>query len=467
MKLPKTRKVAILTLGCKTNQYESDAILTQFTGAGYRVVPFNEPADVYLVNTCVVTAEADRKSRQMLRRARGISPGALVVSIGCQPSIEADDGVADLSIDNRHKRDVLEQVEETLRQRAEAAPAGCGDVAPDDLRAAASPRSQGHPGAERSLAEQSFDEFGAIVNQSETRALIKIEDGCDQRCAYCLIAKARGPVRSRDPRRILEEARALAAAGYREAVLTGIHIGSYDDGSGRGGPSLANLIRSLATVEGFDRIRLGSLEPAVVTADFIQAIRSVEKLCPHFHLSLQSGSDAVLRRMRRGYTSAAFKRTIERLRDAFPDPGLTTDVIVGFPGESESEFRQSVDFCRDSAFSRIHVFPYSARQGTEAAAMPDQVPSTIRHDRAALLRSVGEQSARRFHTRRIGRCLDFLVEKRENDHWSGYSSDYVPLRVPAGSGQPDPCVPGRILLVIGVESHADFLLARTCPPCDS
>lgn len=437
-------KAAFHTLGCKTNHYETDAVRMQFAAAGFELVDFSEPADVYLVNTCTVTAEADRKSRQMLRRARQQNQQALVVAMGCQAVIGDAADWADLIIDNDHKSAALQCVLERL---AHPAPCGTRDIAVEsDVR---------QPGLEAAVRDPSgYDELGLVACQSETRAYIKIEDGCNQFCSYCVIPLARGRVRSRDQSQIIREAEALAEAGYKEIVLTGIHLCSYGTDRGLPGHAVMELSLELAKIKGIERIRLGSLEPRFVTDTFIRLAAANPRLCPHFHLSLQSGSDPVLRRMNRSYTSADFRRVVTALRERFGDPGITTDLIVGFPGESEADFADSLSFCAEMAFSRMHVFRFSPRSGTAAARMADRVPPDVTARRSHRMIGLASELALRCHTRQIGRSQAVLVEKKRADGlYEGYSQTYVPVRFRA-LGK---LSLNTVVQVTGLRAEAEFL----------
>ncbi len=407
------KRVACHTLGCKTNQYETDAIRMQFVQAGYSWVPFSDEADVYLVNTCSVTAEADRKTRQFIRRAKKKNPDALVVAIGCQVTLQEAEETADLAISNQDKSRVRQLVEEKLAQ---------GTFQPQVDRAA-----QRH-------GRWTYDELGPVTEQSETRALVKIEDGCNQFCSYCTIPLARGRVRSRSRTDVLREVEGLARQGCQEIVLTGIHICSYGSDLGLPPDALAQLALDLSHVPGLVRIRLGSLEPGFLSPSFVALAEKNSKLCPHFHLSLQSGSDRILKAMNRPYRTAGFREAVGLLRDAFGDPALTTDVIVGFPGETEDDFEQTLAFCQEMAFSKTHVFRYSERKNTKAAGLPGHVPRSVRARRSERLIQLAEQLTASYQERQLGRQLDVIVENQKGGHYEGYSANYQPVCFE--SGQP-------------------------------
>ena len=370
------KKVAFHNLGCKVNSYELDGISQTFQKRGYEIVDFAQKADVYVVNTCTVTNIADHKSRQMLSRARGKNPDAVVVATGCyvqtDPDKMADLGV-DVAIGCDHKSEIVDAVEKILSQRQD-----------------------GHAGVITVTDPSGFDHFEETPisgTGGHTRAYIKIQDGCDQFCSYCAIPLARGRARSRDPRNIIEETKRLASAGYKEVVITGIHISSYGleepynvfAKSGQTNGKLLEAIQSVADCSGIERVRLSSLEPRLLTEEFVRALSRIEGLCPHFHLSLQSGSNSVLERMRRHYTAEEYEEKTKLLRTYFDHPAITCDVIVGFPGETEEEFEQTRSFLQKVDMYECHVFKYSRRRGTEAASMDGQLTDAVKSERSAIL----------------------------------------------------------------------------------
>ncbi len=410
------RSVAFHTLGCKVNQYDTQAMLEQFEQAGYQILPFDGPADVYVVNTCTVTGTGDRKSLNAVRRALRQNPAAEVVIAGCLAQRDGEKLLqtgARLVIGNARRGEVVRLLEEAVERGQRVA------AVSDILRVPYEPltisRHEGH-----------------------TRAVLKIQEGCDRYCTYCIIPYVRGGIRSRKPEDIALEAARLAGAGFQELVLTGIHLTSY--GRDLEGKTLLDAVRA-CDAEGVRRIRLGSLEPVIVTEDFVSALAREPKVCPQFHLALQSGSDAVLRRMRRRYAAEDFRRACALLRRAFPGCAVTTDVITGFPGETEAEFAETVAFCREIGFTRMHVFPYSARQGTVAARMPDQVPKALREERARRLIAVGNELAGAYRAALVGKTVEVLVEERDEDGMAqGYTAQYIPCRFPGGE-------PGRVIPV--------------------
>ena len=365
------KNVALHNLGCKVNSYEIEVMQQKLQEKGYNIVPFDEVADIYIVNTCTVTNIADRKSRQMLHRARQLNPNAIVVAVGCyvqtgREAIEGDDSI-DLAIGNNRKKDIVTILEEFLRERGLEVPAEGRDKT-----------LHGTTILDINHTDE-YEEMTLRQTAEHTRAYIKIQDGCNQFCSYCAIPYARGRVRSRREEDVLEEIRGLVAAGFKEIVLTGIHISSYGiDFDGKkaysGESRLIDLVERIHDLEGLERIRLGSLEPRIVRSEAVRRLSALPKVCPHFHLSLQSGSDTVLKRMNRHYTTGEYYTSVELLRRYFGQPAITTDIIVGFPGETEEEFAQTEAFLEKVCFYEMHIFKYSKREGTTAAAMPGQVP---------------------------------------------------------------------------------------------
>ena len=407
------KKAALHNLGCKVNAYETEAMQEMLEQAGYEIVPFKEGADVYVINTCTVTNIADRKSRQMLHRARKLNPDAVVVAAGCY--VQAQDGkevdpCIDIVIGNNHKKDLVRILGEYEEERAKRRE--------DELRERDGENENGCGTGGRHAAYEVEDinrtkEYEALHltrTGEHTRAYIKVQDGCNQFCTYCIIPYARGRVRSRNLQDVEQEVRALAANGYREIVLTGIHLSSYGiDFDGK--RHLLDLIRTVHEVEGIMRIRLGSLEPGIVTEEFARELASMPKICPHFHLSLQSGCDATLKRMNRRYTSGEYYERCRILRKYFDAPALTTDVIVGFRGETEEEFRESLDFVDKVDFYETHIFKYSRREGTKAASMQDQVDEQTKTKRSAIMIALGEKKRKAYERGFIGKEVEVLVEE--------------------------------------------------------
>lgn len=409
------KSVALHNLGCKVNSYEMDVMQQRLQDCGYKIVPFDGAADIYIINTCTVTNIADRKSRQMIHRARRYNPDAVVVAVGCYVQTAAgealEDGTVDIAVGNNRKKDIVSIIEEYLKTREQPR------VEKIDIN-----------------NTREYEEMQLTRTAEHTRAYIKIQDGCNQFCSYCIIPYARGRVRSRAEEDILQEVRGIVAAGYREIVLTGIHISSY--GLDRGGPELLQLIRKLHEIDGLKRIRLGSLEPRIVTEQFTRQLSALPGLCPHFHLSLQSGSDAVLGRMNRHYTAGEYFQTTEILRNCFRDPAITTDVIVGFPGETEEEFRETEAFVRKVNFYEMHIFKYSRRQGTRAAMMEGQLTEAEKGRRSAVLAQAEEEMSRSYRAGWLNRETGVLLEEKKQvaggTYWIGHTPQYVKVAMEAG-----------------------------------
>lgn len=475
-------RVAIYNLGCRVNRYESDAVSMQLKEAGFEIVDFDASADLYIVNTCAVTAEAARKSGQFLRRAKKLNPQALVVAMGCLTALEGEHKNADLSIGNKGKSRLAAQLQELMASRQDAATQASSAVdAADNYHSdGLTPRRAAQVSKKDSqvptqegliLPEQnleflpegkpdgqrfgSFEEYGAISEQSETRAFVKIQDGCNQFCAYCTIPLARGRVCSREAEEIVKEVRALVATGYREVTLTGIHVCSYGADFGRDSLALMDLCDELAKIDGLERIRFGSVEPLSISPAFVERFAKNPKLCRHLHLSLQSGAEETLRRMKRSYTAVEFREVVDNLRHAMPEIGLTTDLIVGFPGETEEQHRESLAFCESIGFSHIHIFRYSPRPLTAAATYLQQVPGPVSERRAAEAQALAEQSRAQVFARFIGTEQKVLLEQQEGQAWTGYSDNYLPVEVEADSAKE-----GEIVKVKIVAKSSDRLIAR-------
>lgn len=400
------KKAALHNLGCKVNAYETEAMQELLEKNGYEIVPFKEGADVYVVNTCTVTNIADRKSRQMLHKARKMNPDAIVVATGCYVQTENQevDDCIDIVIGNNKKKDIVEILKQYEAERERTT----------DLI------DIGHT--------KEYENLHLSRTGEHTRAYIKVQDGCNQFCSYCIIPYARGRVRSRAKEDVIEEVKTLAANGYKEVVLTGIHLSSYgvdiED-------SLLSLILAVHEVDGIHRIRLGSLEPGIITEEFVRTISALPKVCPHFHLSLQSGCNATLRRMNRRYTAEEYAAKCQLLRKYFAHPALTTDVITGFPGETPEEFEESRAFVDSMDFYETHIFKYSRREGTKAAVMPDQVPEQIKAERSKVLIALSEEKQSRFEEELIETTQEVLMEEaieREDGIWQiGHTKEYVKI----------------------------------------
>lgn len=443
-------KVAFYTLGCKVNHYETQAMLELFLAAGYESVPFSERADVYVVNTCTVTQVSDQKSRHMLARAHRMNPDALVAAVGCYAQTAAEavaalEGVS-LVVGTDGRRDIVRLVESALaaREAAGAAvqPRAAGEVSTADGGPAPARRSAINEVHDLKTA-RAFEELSAVAD-SRTRATLKIQDGCRNFCTYCAIPYARGPIRSRPLESIRRELTRLAAEGYREVVLTGIHLASWGLDSGEG--DLNDVLRMAAGIDGLPRIRLGSLEPKFCDERFAETVAALPAVCPQFHLSLQSGSDAVLKRMNRRYTTEEYLRSVALLREASPSCAITTDVIAGFVGETQQEHEETLAFVERAAFARIHVFPYSRRRGTKADAMPGHLPKRVREARAAELIRLGDRLETAFVAGMAGKRANVLIESGGE----GYTENYVRVRIVSGGGllPVDPCREGDLVRVL-------------------
>lgn len=403
------RRAAFHTLGCKVNAYETEAMEELLQTAGYDIVPFTEQADVYVVNTCSVTNMAERKSRQMLHRAKKLNPEAVVVATGCYVQVSEEEARADAAVDlvlgNNQKRQIVTALDAYFEGRT------FDDVLAD-------------------VEKEQYEELEVSTVLEHTRAFVKVQDGCNQFCTYCIIPYARGRVRSRSMEDVLDEVRTLADNGYKEVVLTGIHLSSYGIDFDKE-YHLLELIQAVHEIEGIERIRLGSLEPGIITEEFTEGIAKLPKMCPHFHLSLQSGCDATLKRMNRRYTSGEYAEKCELLRKYFPNPALTTDVIVGFPGETEEEFKESYDFVDSIDFYETHIFKYSRREGTKAAVMPDQVDEQIKAKRSAQLIELGEKKRAAYEQSFQGKEVEVLVEEDQElngkEVQTGHTKEYMKI----------------------------------------
>lgn len=401
------KKAALHNLGCKVNAYETEAMQQILEGAGYEIVPFTEYADVYVINTCSVTNMADRKSRQMLHRAKKLNPNAIVVGAGCYVQTKEAQALVDEAVDivigNNRKHELLQLLEEY--ERSHMRTKSIVDI---------------------NHEKQEYEELFLARTAEHTRAFIKVQDGCNQFCSYCIIPFARGRVRSRNLNDVLTEINRLAENGYKEVVLTGIHLSSYGVDIN---DNLLHLIEQVHEIEGIKRIRLGSLEPRIVTEEFVKRLSELPKICPHFHLSLQSGCDATLARMNRRYDTGEYENGCRLLRKYFEHPAITTDVIVGFPGETDEEFQTTKTYLEQIHFYEMHIFKYSKREGTKAAVMPEQVPEQIKTKRSAVLLTSEQQMSKEFRDYYIGKTVEVLLEEafewKGKTYFTGYTKEYV------------------------------------------
>ncbi len=421
------KKAALHNLGCKVNAYETEAMQHLLEEAGYEIVPFTQKADVYVINTCSVTNMADRKSRQMLHKAKKNNPDSIVVAAGCYVQTSEKEVLNDLSVDivigNDRKHDLVRLLEEYSLDSV-------NDTV-DDIND----------------GKHDFEELFIDQTKEHTRAFIKVQDGCNQFCSYCIIPYARGRVRSRRFENVIAEVERLAANGFKEVVLTGIHLSSYgvdfEEDTG-----LLELIQAVNAVKGIERIRLGSLEPKIVTEHFASELSKLDKICPHFHLSLQSGCDATLKRMNRKYTTKEYERGCELLRKYFVHPAITTDVIVGFPGETEEEFAQTKAYLERIHFYEMHIFKYSKRKGTRAAVMPDQIDEQIKAARSEKLIALGHDMSKEFRKFYIGKNEEVLFEEKavigDKEYFVGYTKEYVKVAKETDENLENQIVSGRI-----------------------
>ncbi len=425
------RKAALHNLGCKVNSYETEAMQQELEGAGYTIVPFDQQADVYVINTCSVTNVADRKSRQMLHKAKKMNPDAVIVAAGCYVNTAKEKtGLAvdaDLIVGNNRKKDLANLLEQyfTGTDLANEPAADNGSHVLEDV-----------PDVNKGEESKIYENLQISKTSEHTRAYIKVQDGCNQFCSYCIIPFARGRIRSRDRLDVVNEIKTLAQSGIQEVVLTGIHLSSYGKDQDVD-TDLLDLILRVAEVEGISRIRLGSLEQGIITEEFAKRLAREEKFCPHFHLSLQSGCDTVLERMNRQYNTEVFAHRCDILRSEFKDPALTTDIIVGFPGETEQEFAETKAFLEKIKFYETHIFRYSMREGTIAARMKEQIPEPIKVERSNVLQALNKVNQEAFLLRREGQRETVLFEEpvtiEGNEYFSGYTKDYVKALVKADS----------------------------------
>lgn len=422
----KGKSVAATTLGCKVNQAETDSMLDMLSAAGADIVDFEEKADIYIVNTCSVTNIADKKSRQMLHRAKKRNPESIVIAAGCyvqsaKELLEQDESV-DIVISNNKKKDITDIVNDYINVRKNE-----GGDAPAD-------------GEKKEYfvdisKETEYEEMGGHVPVGHTRAYVKIQDGCNQFCSYCIIPYVRGRIRSRSEEAVIAEVTELAESGIKEVVLTGIHISSYGKDKNNEG-ALIDLIDAISKIKGIKRIRLGSLEPGIITEDFVRRVSANKKVCPHFHLSLQSGCNTILKRMNRKYTREQYFEKCEILREAYDAPALTTDVIVGFPGETDEEFEETVQYLTELNLYEMHIFKYSPRKGTVAAAMKDQVSPEVKNKRSDVLLELAERGKKAYEAKYEGAELEVLVEevlhREDGTYLRGHTERYMDILIKAG-----------------------------------
>ena len=402
------KKVTFHTLGCKVNQYETEAMEEMFKKNGYDIVENNDMADIYIINTCTVTNMGDRKSRQFIRRARKINDKAVIAAVGCYSQVSPEEvekiEEVDIIIGTTNRDKIVELCEYAMENYGKI------NIV-EDIR-----------------MFKEFEEINIDDVKSRTRAYIKVQDGCNQYCSYCIIPYARGPVRSRKLDDIIEESIRLRDKGFKELILTGIHVESY--GKDLDNIELIDVIEEVAKIDGIERIRLSSVEPRLITREFMERALATKKLCDHFHLSLQSGSDTVLKRMNRKYNTELYMENVELIREYMPEAGITTDIIVGFPGETEEEFNETLEFVKEIGFSRIHVFKYSPREGTPAAKMDNQIDGIIKSERSEKLIKIGDEIANDINNNYIGSEIEVLFEEDNNSNFEieGYTTNYIRVK---------------------------------------
>ena len=412
-----SKVVRFVTLGCKVNQYETNAMAQKFLEKGYQIIeeitPENEDIkpDICIINTCTVTNMSDRKSRQMLRRMKEKNPSTIVVAVGCYAQVAKNELAKipeiDLVLGNNEKVEIVKHVEEYINNHI-------NNVELDDV-----------------MYSKEFSDFGNVTYTEKTRAVIKIQDGCDRFCSYCIIPYARGRVRSRKPENIISEITQIASKGIKEVVITGIHIASYGKDFAMGKDSkltnyrLIDLLEEINEIQGIQRIRLGSIEPLLITVEFVERLKKLEKICHHFHLSLQSGCDETLKRMNRRYTTEQFKEIVRLLRNAYSDVNLTTDIIVGFPGETDEEFNKTYQFLKEIKFYKMHVFKYSPRKGTKAAVMPNQINGDIKEERSKKLIELSDRNEIEYNKSYNGKNVEVLFEEEKDGMYKGHTQNYI------------------------------------------
>ena len=404
MEKNKKKTAAIITLGCKVNQYETNAMSQKLLENGYEVVEHNQKADVYIINTCTVTNMSDRKSRQMIRKAKEMNPQAKVIAVGCyvqvaKKEVEKIEEI-DLALGNEEKVNIVDYCNRLIEQNEYDQ--NIADV----------------------MRTKEFAEFGETSYTEKTRAVIKVQDGCDRFCSYCIIPYARGRVRSRHPEHIIKEIKNIAKEGIKEVLITGIHIASYGKDF-KDEYRLIDLLEEINKIDGIERIRLGSIEPLLITDEFVQRLKKLDKICEHFHLSLQSGCDETLKRMNRRYTTKQFIEIVNRLRNAYSDVNLTTDIIVGFPGETDKEFEETYEFLQKIKFYKMHIFKYSQRKGTKAAEMPEQISPEIKEERSKKLIQLSDNNEKDYNQKYIGKQVQVLWEEEKNGVYKGHTKNYV------------------------------------------
>ena len=419
------KTVAFCTLGCKVNQYETNAMIEQFIKKGYAIKEFNEKADIYIINTCTVTNMADRKSRQMLRRAKELNPNSIIVACGCYAQVAKEElekiPEIDLIYGTNEKNKIADLVDSLGTSHfVSSIPLASKTENDNNIK---------ETKVTDVMYQKEFLDFGVTDYTEKTRAVIKVQDGCDRFCSYCIIPYARGHIRSRKVQNVVEEIKTIAQKGIKEVVITGIHVASYGRDL-KENIRLIDLLEEINKIDGIKRIRLGSLEPTLITEEFLERLTKLEKICDHFHLSLQSGCDETLKRMNRRYTTEEFKKCTELLRKAYPNVALTTDIIVGFPGETDEEFYKTYEFLKEINFYQMHIFKYSPRKGTKAAVMPNQIDGNIKEQRSAKLIELSHNNEIKYNEKEIGKELEVLWEEKEGEYIKGHTTNYKVVKIP-------------------------------------
>ena len=413
------KKVAFYTLGCKVNQYETNAMIEQFIKSNYEIVDFEDVADIYVINTCTVTNMSDRKSRQVIRRVKQLNSNAILVVTGCYAQVASEElekiEEIDLIIGNTEKKDILNIIEKYIgasSARLQSDEQIINKINLTDIN-----------------KQKEFVDFGTTTYTEKTRAVIKVQDGCNNFCSYCVIPYAKGRVRSRRIESVIKEIKSIVKNRIQEVVITGIHVASYGLDFKDANIRLIDLLEEINKIEGLKRIRLGSLEPNIITDEFVERLKKVDKICDHFHLSLQSGCNDTLRRMNRKYSTEDFEEVVKRLRNAFPNVILTTDIIVGFPGETEEEFEVTYNYLKKINFYKMHVFKYSQRKGTRAAVMPNQIDGNIKEERSRKLIGLSDYNEKIYLESYVGKTMQVLLEQEDNEYMKGHTSNYIVVNV--------------------------------------
>lgn len=426
--------VSFITLGCKVNQFESEAMMELFEKEGFKIIPACDKSDIFIINTCAVTKESDRKSRQLINKAKRINKNAIVVAVGCSVQLNSEriseETSVDIVIGTKNKSEIARLIKEKINSvNTDNKINNCNiknnnNFNNDEIYDVSKEINNIKLNVAKFTPHESFEELSISKEHDKTRVNIKIQDGCNQFCSYCIIPYVRGPIRSRNEEDIIKEVKALANNGYKEIVLNGIHLSSFGKDLKKE-DALISIVEKINNIEGIERIRFGSLEQGIITDNFMQRLSKQDKICDHFHLSLQSGSDTVLQRMNRRYSANEYMEKVELIRKYMPDSGITTDIIVGFPGETEKEFNETLEFVKKVNFSRIHVFKYSVREGTKAAVFDNQVDEKIKSVRSKTLISLADKMTQDFMQEMLGKTISVLIEKKNVNLYEGYTTNYL------------------------------------------